>query len=155
MWVIWHGQRGDMKVLVTGTAGLLGANYSRHLLENGHTVIGMDNFSGGYKAFLPKNDNLKFYKVNLENKKKVTEVFDKENPDVAYHFAAYAAEGLSPFIRNYNYRNNVICSANIINECINHDTKMVFTSSMAVYGCLLYTSPSPRDRTRSRMPSSA
>ena len=47
-----------MKVLVTGTAGLLGANYSRHLLENGHTVIGMDNFSGGYKAFLPKNDNL-------------------------------------------------------------------------------------------------
>ena len=38
------------------------------------------------------------------------------------------------FIRNYNYRNNVICSANIINECINHDTKMVFTSSMAVYG---------------------
>ena len=87
-----------MKVLVTGTAGLLGANYSRHLLENGHTVIGMDNFSGGYKAFLPKNDNLKFYKVNLENKKKVTEVFDKENPDVAYHFAAYAAEGLSPFI---------------------------------------------------------
>ena len=123
-----------MKVLVTGTAGLLGANYSRHLLENGHTVIGMDNFSGGYKAFLPKNDNLKFYKVNLENKKKVTEVFDKENPDVAYHFAAYAAEGLSPFIRNYNYRNNVICSANIINECINHNTKMVFTSSMAVYG---------------------
>ena len=123
-----------MKVLVTGTAGLLGANYSRHLLESGHTVIGMDNFSGGYKAFLPKNDNLKFYKVNLENKKKVTEVFDKENPDVAYHFAAYAAEGLSPFIRNYNYRNNVICSANIINECINHDTKMVFTSSMAVYG---------------------
>ena len=123
-----------MKVLVTGTAGLLGANYSRHLLESGHTVIGMDNFSGGYKAFLPKNDNLKFYKVNLENKKKVTEVFDKENPDVAYHFAAYAAEGLSPFIRIYNYRNNVICSANIINECINHNTKMVFTSSMAVYG---------------------
>ena len=102
MWVTWRGQRGDMKVLVTGTAGLLGANYSRHLLESGHTVIGMDNFSGGYKAFLPKNDNLKFYKVNLENKKKVTEVFDKENPDVAYHFAAYAAEGLSPFIRNYN-----------------------------------------------------
>ena len=72
-----------MKVLVTGTAGLLGANYSRHLLESGHTVIGIDNFSGGYKAFLPKNDNLKFYKVNLENKKKVTEVFDKEKPDVA------------------------------------------------------------------------
>jgi len=123
-----------MKVLVTGTAGLLGANYSRHLLENGHTVIGIDNFSGGYKAFLPKDDNLKFYKVNLENRKKVKEVFEKENPDVVYHFAAYAAEGLSPFIRNYNYRNNVICSANIINESINFNSKLIFTSSMAVYG---------------------
>lgn len=42
-----------MKVLVTGTAGLLGANYSRHLLEKGHTVIGIDNFSEDI-AFLPK-----------------------------------------------------------------------------------------------------
>jgi UDP-glucose 4-epimerase len=123
-----------MKVLVTGTAGLLGANYSRHLLANGHTVIGIDNFSGGYKSFLPKDDNLKFYKVNLENKKKVKEIFEEEKPEVVYHFAAYAAEGLSPFIRNYNYRNNVICSVNIINECINSNSKLVFTSSMAVYG---------------------
>jgi len=123
-----------MKVLVTGTAGLLGANYARHLLECGHTVVGIDNFSGGYKAFLPKGDNFKFYKANLEKPKKISEIFEQEKPDVAYHFAAYAAEGLSPFIRNYNYRNNVICSANIINECINHDCKMVFTSSMAVYG---------------------
>ena len=54
-----------MKILVTGTAGLLGANYARHLLANGHTVIGIDNLSGGFKAFVPKDDNLKFYKVNL------------------------------------------------------------------------------------------
>lgn len=123
-----------MKILITGIAGLLGANYSRHLLDLGHNVVGIDNFSGGYKAFLPKNDNLKFYKVNLENRKKVKDIFEEENPDVVYHFAAYAAEGLSPFIRNYNYRNNVICSTNIINECINYDSKLVFTSSMAVYG---------------------
>lgn len=123
-----------MKVLVTGCAGLLGANYSRHLIKNGHTVIGVDNFSGGYKAFLPKSDGFLFYKTNIENKKKVSDIFQKENPDVVFHFAAYAAEGLSPFIRNYNYRNNVICSANIINECINFNSKLIFTSSMAVYG---------------------
>ena len=56
-----------MKVLVTGCAGLLGANYSRHLIKNGHTVIGVDNFSGGYKAFLPKSDGFIFYKTNIEN----------------------------------------------------------------------------------------
>tara|TARA_Y100000004_G_scaffold26068_1_gene26378 strand:+ start:121 stop:1110 length:990 start_codon:yes stop_codon:yes gene_type:complete len=123
-----------MKIFVTGCAGLLGANYTRHLLAGGHEVVGIDDLSGGYKSFLPKDENFTFKKLNLENRKKVSELFETHNPDVLYHFAAYAAEGLSPFIRNYNYRNNLICSANLINECIAHDVKIVFTSTMAVYG---------------------
>ena len=123
-----------MKIFVTGCAGLLGANYTRHLIANGHDVIGIDNLSGGYKAFVAKGDNFKFVKLNLERRKKVEELFEEHNPDVLYHFAAYAAEGLSPFIRNFNYRNNLLCSANLINPCIKYKTKMIFTSSMAVYG---------------------
>jgi len=123
-----------MKIFVTGCAGLLGANYTRHLLANGHHVVGIDDLSGGYKAFVAKGENFEFKKFNLERRKKVVELFEEHNPDVLVHFAAYAAEGLSPFIRNYNYRNNLICSANLINECITHKTKMIFTSSMAVYG---------------------
>ena len=123
-----------MKIFVTGCAGLLGANYTRHLLSNGHEVIGIDDLSGGYKAFIPKAENFTFVKFDLERRKKVVELFEEHKPDVLLHFAAYAAEGLSPFIRNFNYRNNLICSANLINECITHNTKMVFTSSMAVYG---------------------
>ena len=123
-----------MKIFVTGCAGLLGANYTRHLLANGHHVVGIDDLSGGYKAFVAKGENFEFKKFNLERRKKVVELFEEHNPDVLVHFAAYAAEGLSPFIRNFNYRNNLICSANLINECINYKTKMIFTSSMAVYG---------------------
>jgi len=123
-----------MKIFVTGCAGLLGANYTRHLLANGHEVIGIDDLSGGYKAFLPKGEKFTFAKFDLERRKKVVELFEEHKPDVLYHFAAYAAEGLSPFIRNFNYRNNLICSANLINECVKHDTKFIFTSSMAVYG---------------------
>ncbi len=123
-----------MKIFVTGCAGLLGSNYSRHLIKNGHEVIGLDNLSGGYKAFVPKEENFTFVKLNLERRKKVAELFEEHKPKVLFHFAAYAAEGLSPFIRNFNYRNNLICSANLINPCIEHNTKMVFTSSMAVYG---------------------
>ena len=123
-----------MKIILTGCAGLLGANYSRHLTSCGHTVLGLDNLSGGYKSFLDKSENFKFKKINLENRKKIVEVFEEFEPDICLHFAAYAAEGLSPFIRNFNYRNNLICSANLINECITHNTKMIFTSSMAVYG---------------------
>jgi UDP-glucose 4-epimerase len=123
-----------MKIFVTGCAGLLGSNYTRHLLKNGHDVIGIDDLSGGYKAFLPKDEHFTFAKLNLEKRKKLIDLFDEHKPDVVVHFAAYAAEGLSPFIRNFNYRNNLICSANLINECIKHDAKMIFTSSMAVYG---------------------
>ena len=123
-----------MKVFVTGCAGLLGANYTRHLLQNGHEVIGIDDLSGGYKAFVPKGEKFSFVKLNLERRKKLVDLFEEHKPDILFHFAAYAAEGLSPFIRNYNYRNNLICSANLINECIRQDTKVVFTSSMAVYG---------------------
>ena len=123
-----------MKIFVTGCAGLLGANYTRHLLANGHEVIGIDDLSGGYKAFVTKGEKFSFVKLNLERRKKIVELFEEHEPEVLVHFAAYAAEGLSPFIRNYNYRNNLICSANLINECIKHDTKFIFTSSMAVYG---------------------
>ena len=123
-----------MKIFVTGCAGLLGANYTRHLLNNGHEVIGIDDLSGGYKAFIAKGEKFKFIKLNLEKRKKVVELFEEYKPDILFHFAAYAAEGLSPFIRNFNYRNNLICSANLINECINYNTKFIFTSSMAVYG---------------------
>ena len=123
-----------MKIFVTGCAGLLGANYTRHLLNNGHEVIGIDDLSGGYKAFIAEGENFKFIKLNLERRKKVVELFEEYKPEILLHFAAYAAEGLSPFIRNFNYRNNLICSANLINECITHNTKMIFTSSMAVYG---------------------
>lgn len=123
-----------MKIFVTGCAGLLGANYTRNLIENNHQVIGIDDLSGGYKAFVPKGENFSFVKLNLEKRKKVVELFEEHKPDILVHFAAYAAEGLSPFIRNYNYRNNLVCSANLINECIAHNTKFIFTSSMAVYG---------------------
>ena len=123
-----------MKIFVTGCAGLLGSSYARHLLASGHEVIGIDDLSGGYKAFVPKGEKFTFVKLNLERRKKVAELFEEHKPDVLLHFAAYAAEGLSPFIRNYNYRNNLIVSANLINECITYGTKVIFTSSMAVYG---------------------
>ena len=43
-----------MKVLITGVAGLLGANFSRYLLQKGHEVIGGDDLSGGYEENVPK-----------------------------------------------------------------------------------------------------
>tara|TARA_R110000796_G_scaffold194667_1_gene311014 strand:+ start:351 stop:1349 length:999 start_codon:yes stop_codon:yes gene_type:complete len=122
-----------MKVLITGAAGLLGANFTRYLIEKGYDVIGIDDFSGGYRSSVPSG--MRIYAQDLVDAEKVNEIFEDEKPDFVYHFAAYAAEGLSPFIRNYNYTNNILCSINVINACVNNDVKkIIFTSSMAVYG---------------------
>ncbi len=125
------------KVLVTGIAGLLGSHFSTHLLNQGYEVIGIDNLSGGYEDYIDKRiiESGNFYNFDLLQASQLDEVFKKHNPEYVYHFAAYAAEGLSPFIRNFNYNNNLISSINIINNCINYNVnKVIFTSSMAVYG---------------------
>lgn len=124
-------------VVITGCAGLLGSHFSRHLLKNGYRVVGIDDLSGGYEDYLPNCDNFEFWPIDLserESSKRLEECFSRENPIACFHFAAYAAEGLSPFIRHFNYTNNILASSNVINACVNHDTKLVFTSSMAVYG---------------------
>ena len=62
-------------------------------------------------------------------------LFERYRFTYVYHLAAYAAEGLSHFIKRFNYKNNLIGSVNLINEAVNHDVKrFVFTSSIAVYG---------------------
>ena len=120
-------------ILITGVAGLIGSHFANHLISKGFRVIGIDDLSGGFRDSIP--DGVGFYKADLRDRDIVKHIFSTEMPECVYHFAAYAAEGLSPFIRNYNYSNNILCSTNIINECVNHDVKkMIFTSSMAVYG---------------------
>ena len=63
-----------MKIFVTGCAGLLGANYTRHLIKNNHQVIGIDDLSGGYKAFVPKEENFTFVKLNLERRQSLSSI---------------------------------------------------------------------------------
>lgn len=121
------------KVLITGIAGLIGSHMAEFLLSKGYDVYGLDNLSGGYKENV--SNSIRNYEGDLMDTDWLAAVFYEIKPDYVYHFAAYAAEGLSPFIRNFNYSNNLLCSVNVINECIKHEVKkIIFTSSMAVYG---------------------
>jgi len=125
----------NKKVLITGVAGLLGSRLADWIIENqpDYQVIGIDDLSGGYQENV--NPKVKFIEANLINKVTLAQTFEKYKPNYVFHFAAYAAEGLSPFIRNYNYQNNLVATANIVNECIKHDVKrLVFTSTLAIYG---------------------
>jgi len=121
-------------VLITGVAGLLGSRLADWLIENKPDikVIGIDDLSGGFEENI--NPKVNFWQMDL-SEHPIENCFEHHKPDYVFHFAAYAAEGLSPFIRKYNYTNNLISTANIVTQCIKHDVKrLVFTSTMAVYG---------------------
>ena len=122
------------KILITGIAGLLGSRLADWIIENKpeYNVVGIDNLSGGAKENI--NSKVDFYQLDLIEDS-IEDCFKANQFDYVFHFAAYAAEGLSPFIRCYNYDNNLKSTARIVNECIKNDVKrLVFTSTLAVYG---------------------
>lgn len=122
-------------ILITGGAGFIGSNLAHYLKNKNYKITIIDDLSGGIIDNIPSN--IKFYKTSICDAKKISKIFQDEKFDCVYHLAAYAAEGLSPFIRNYNYNNNVIGTINIVNECIkNKVNKLIFTSSIAVYGSI-------------------
>ncbi len=138
-----------MKILITGCAGLIGASLSHWIIDNtDHQIIGVDNLSGGFESNCPHDLRFKFIKLDI-NDVYLSNVFTIYKPDIVYHFAAYAAEGRSNYIRSFIHQNNTIGTCNIINACLNHKCKLVFTSSVAVYsGTYIFnedTVPNPID----------
>lgn len=121
------------KCLVTGGAGFIGAHVVRELLEDGAEVVVLDDLSGGFRDNVP--DEATFVEGSILDKDLINNLFAEQRFDRVYHLAAYAAEGLSHFIKRFNYNNNLIGSVNLINASVLHDVKcFVFTSSIAVYG---------------------
>lgn len=121
-------------ILITGNAGLIGSRLATWILDNHpeYEVVGIDNLFCGYMENV--DNRVIFYKRDLSIDP-IYDIFEKHNFEYVYHFAAYAAEGLSPFMRKFNYSNNVLSTVNVINECINHNVKrLIYTSSMSVYG---------------------
>jgi UDP-glucose 4-epimerase len=119
--------------LVTGGAGFIGSHVVRHCINMSHEVIVLDDLSGGFEDHIPEGAT--FIKGSVYDEALVEDLFNQYKFDYVYHLAAYAAEGLSHFIRRFNYNNNLVGSINLINESIKHNVKcFVFTSSIAVYG---------------------
>jgi len=138
------------KILVTGGAGFIGSHVVDELVMNGHDVLTLDNLSGGYIENI--NPRAQFVQGDVCNQELIDSLFQRHRLEYVFHLAAYAAEGLSHFIKRFNYQNNLIGSVNLINAAINAETvrAFVFTSSIAVYGrnqlpMTEMLSPSPED----------
>ncbi len=120
-------------ILVTGGAGFIGSHVAEALVERGHAVVVLDDLSGGFTENLI--EGTKFVHGSINDADLVNKLFEQSQFEYVYHLAAYAAEGLSHFIKRFNYNNNLIGSINLINAAINTGVKcFVFTSSIAVYG---------------------
>src|SRR6185437_2671582 len=97
-------------VLVTGGAGFIGSHVVRHCLGMGFNVVTMDDLSGGFEDHIPEGAH--FVKGSVTDHEMITDLFNEYRFTYVYHMAAYAAEGLSHFIRQYNYETNLIGSIN-------------------------------------------
>lgn len=120
-------------ILVTGAAGFIGSHVVSELLARGHQVVALDDLSGGFRSNV--DERATFVPGSILDTELVDRLFDEHHFDYVFHLAAYAAEGLSHFIRRFNYQSNLIGSVNLINASVNHGVRcFVFTSSIAVYG---------------------
>ena len=88
-----------MKILITGSAGFIGYNLAKNLLEKkGFKIIGIDNFNDYYDVKLKKKRNIllkkyknfSFYKLDLADNNKLNKIFKKNQIDFVFHFAAQA-----------------------------------------------------------------
>lgn len=119
--------------LITGGAGFIGSHIVDSLLKYGDEVIVLDDLSGGFIENV--NKEATFIKGSITDFELVDSIFKHHHIDYVYHCAAYAAEGLSHFIRRFNYTNNLLGSVNLINNAVRHECRnFIFLSSIAVYG---------------------
>ena len=132
-----------MKILVTGVAGFIGFNFANYLLKKKIKIVGIDNINDYYSIKLKKdrikqikkNKNFKFFKLDLENKKKIANIFSKNKFDSVFHFAAQAGVRFSvEHPRNY-IDSNINGFFNILEQIRKKKIRNFFyASSSSVYG---------------------
>ena len=126
--------------LVTGAAGFIGSHIVEQLLSDGHSVIGVDDLSGGFmenvNPFVRQYHNTyQFYPYDVGNAKAMREIFLAQRPTVVVHCAANAREGASGFCPQHITYANTMISATLLELAIQHGMqRFIYFSSMSVYG---------------------
>ena len=124
-------------ILITGGAGYIGSHVSEILVKNKKKIFITDNLSTGYKKLI--NKKAKFFKVNINDKKKIKSIILNNKIDTVLHLAASLIIGEGEKYPKFYYKNNVIGTKNLISACIGTKVKnFIFSSTAAVYKDGLY-----------------
>jgi len=124
-------------ILITGGAGYIGSHVSEVLIKNKKKLFIIDDMSTGHKRLI--NKNAKFYKININEKKKIRSIIIKNKIDSVIHLAASLVIGKGEKHPKQYYKNNVLGTENLISACIGTTVKnFIFSSTAAVYKDGLY-----------------
>lgn len=129
-----------MKILVTGGAGYIGSHICVELLQAGHDVVVIDDFSNSQPEVLEyiheiTGKNVQFYEFNILDEAKTEKVFQENQLDAIIHCAAFKAVGESVSKPIEYYTNNLMTTL-IVTKMMRdyHVNNIVFSSSATVYG---------------------
>ena len=119
------------RILITGVAGFLGSHLADRFLQDGHSVVGIDNLLGGYLENVPKG--VEFFDEDLGNFSALAPIF--RSVELVVHSACTAYEGLSVFSPSLVAQNTSQITTNVLSASIQAGVKkFVYMSSMARYG---------------------
>ncbi|MBZ4192891.1 MAG: NAD-dependent epimerase [Candidatus Contendobacter sp.] len=132
-----------MKILVTGSAGFIGAALSQRLLERGDQVIGYDNLNDYYDvtlkmarlARLQAQAGFTEVRANLEDRAALNETFSQHRPQRVVNLAAQAGVRYSIQNPHAYIESNLVGFINVLEACRHHAVEhLVYASSSSVYG---------------------
>lgn len=132
-----------MKILVTGSAGFIGAALSQRLLERGDQVVGLDNLNDYYDVNLKRARlaRLQGYpgftevRANLEDRAALSAAFSQHQPQRVVNLAAQAGVRYSLENPHAYVDSNLVGFVNILEACRHHQIEhLVYASSSSVYG---------------------
>lgn len=127
-----------MNILVSGSSGFIGSHVTNALIEQGHTVIGVDDLSGGIcnVPSSPRRANFyKFFRQDIADYQAMEEIFTSQRPQVVYHCAAVAREGASEMQPVKIVRTNIYITTILMELGIKYGVeRFIFLSSMSTYG---------------------
>ena len=129
-----------MNILLPGGAGYIGSHTAIELLNAGHSIIIIDNFSNSNKKSLEAiktitGKDFKFYEVNYLNEEELDNVFKENSIDAVMNFAGYKSVGESVKNPIEYYKNNISGALTLLETMKKHNVKkFIFSSSATVYG---------------------